>query len=345
MLKNKNKDCAKSTVLQKILYSFGKFLYDNFYYFAYFYLMSKNIFNSYSSLYSKQLKYVVGMLLIVQVILIALVMWSKTREKEPINKNANRFNAGNTAAEQSSPMETQVVNLKKTSESPMTDSIADSVMSSILSNMKEDPSNPGAPSFNIQELINSAKEIPAKFSEISDTFTNISNKIKIDRGSDGKDIVKYGGKEGADAITEMKADFSAFKNKVLNPDSEINKLLSKIPGLSGDSSSPFEKLSKQIDEIIDNPNIDISKVNTDVIVPAIKKMNELKTKIDGALPGLMEKMQGILPKGAMEKMQGILPKGVMKNVLPGAMEKMQGALPGAMENITPFLGNNIQKPK
>lgn len=350
MLKNKNKDCVKSTVLQKILYYFGKFLYDNFYYFAYFYLMSKNIFNSYSSLYSKQLKYVVGMLLIVQVILIALVMWSKTREKEPINKNANRFNAGNTAAEQSSPMVNPVVNPMAdkpeniTSASPSTNSIADSAMSFILSKMKEAQSTPGAPSFNIQELMNSAKEIPAKFSEISETFTNISNKIKIERGGDGKEIVKYGGKEGAEAITEMKADILAFKDKMFNPNSEINKLLSKMPGLSGDSSSPFEKLSKQIDEIINNPNIDISKVNTDVIVPAIKKMNELKTQMQGAIPDVMKKMQSGLPD-MMKKMQGILPEGVMKNVLPGAMKKIQGILPeGAMENITPLLGN-IQKPK
>jgi hypothetical protein len=271
------------------------------------------------------------MLLIVQVILIVLVMWSKTREKEPINKNANRFNAGNTAAEQSSPMVNPVVETgvdvkpeNLTPASPSTDSIADSAMYFILSKMKEAQSTPGAPSIDIQKLISSAKELPEKFSEISKTFTDISSKIKIDKGSDGNDIVKYGGKEGAEAITEMKADFLAFKNNMLNPDSEINKLLSKMPGLSGDSSSPFEKLSKQIDEIINNQNIDISKVNTDVIVPAIKKMNELKTQMESAIPDVMKKMQSGLPD-MMKKMQGILPEG-------------------AMENITPLLGN-IQKPK
>jgi hypothetical protein len=90
-LKQNDPECHKDPAWKKVLRDVMNFLFDNIFYLVYFWLIGKNVLHSYSSIESAPLKNVIGILLVVQLILIALLMWNKMRKKPEQNKSVNRF--------------------------------------------------------------------------------------------------------------------------------------------------------------------------------------------------------------------------------------------------------------
>jgi hypothetical protein len=221
MIRNKNEDCIKPGTLKKILFMFGKFLYENFYYFAYFYLMSKNIFNSYTSIYSKSLKYVIGLMLMVQLVLIVLTMWSKSREKNAGNKSVNRFNAGVKPAEQTaSPLTPDV------DATPTTATVAPA-SSNVSENMSKQQLPFEIPNFpepndelinKYKELITTPEQATKMLSQTRDDFETIKKKF-----SDSEPLT-YNRKSGKEAGDELKKDLTEFQLELIARNRPISKI-------------------------------------------------------------------------------------------------------------------------
>jgi hypothetical protein len=95
--KEDDKECAKPSIVKRIIRLLAEFLYDNIYLVAYILVMGTNISNALSGLKSTSLKQVISCLIGIQIIIACLYIWNNLAgKKKPETKGTpvNKYNAG-----------------------------------------------------------------------------------------------------------------------------------------------------------------------------------------------------------------------------------------------------------